>query len=193
MKKTKNLFPLNLQLFADGGEGGNGGGEPPRTYSQEEYDKLMAEVNKYKTANDKLSSENAEHKRKAKEKLSEDEKKAQEQKEKEEQLLLAQQELLTIKMSKEFMTVGFDEKTINEIVESFNKGDSVVFAKTLSTHIGKLIENVRKEEQIKFQQSSTTPPNGSGKGTSGLDPIVERYINNKKSNNEKSREALFGK
>lgn len=187
----KQLIPLNIQLFAE--DGGNGGSETPKTYSQEDYDKITAELEKIKKANDNLSKENAEHKRKAKEKLSEEEKLAQAQKEKDELLVNAQKELLAIKMSKEFMIAGFDEKTTDDIVKSFTEKDSVEFARNLSTHIKTLIENVRKEEQLKFNQSSTIPPNGSGKKSNGLDPIVEKYINNKKSNNNKAEEILFGK
>lgn len=195
MKENKKLFPLDLQLFAENGNGngGNGGSETPKTYTQEDMDKLIAERDKYKQANDNLSKENADYKRKAKDKLSEEERLAEEQKAKDEELSKTRQELLTIKMSKELMNVGFDDKTINNILESYNKGDSVEFAKTLSKEINTLIENVRKEEKTKFQQSSTTPPAGNGTKTSGLDPIVEKYINNKNTNNNKAREMLFGK
>lgn len=187
----KQLIPLNIQMFADG-EGGVGN-DTPKTYSQEDYDKLNAELEKFKKANDNLSKENAEHKRKAKEKLSEEEKLAQAQKEKDEALANAQKELLSIKISKEFIVAGFDEKTTENLVKSFTEKDGVEFAKDLSLHIKTLIENVRKEEQLKFSQSSTIPPNGSGKKQSGLDPIVEKYINNKKSNSSKAEEILFGK
>lgn len=195
MKIEKKLFPLNLQLFAndDGGNGdGGNGSEAPKTYTQEEMDLLIAERDKYKKANDNLSKENADYKRKAKEKLSVEERIAEEQKAKDEELANTRKELLTIKMSKELMNVGFDDKTISTILEKYNKGDGVEFAKTLSTYINSLIENVRKEEKTKFQQSSTTPPNGTQGVNSGLDPIVERYINNKNNNSNKARDLLFG-
>lgn len=193
MKELKKLFPLDLQLFAeDGGNDGGNGSETPKKYTQEEFDKLVAERDKYKKANDNLSKENADYKRKAKDKLTEDERIAEEQKAKEEELANTRKELLTIKMSKELMSSGFDEKAINEILEKFNGEDSVEFARTLSKHINNLVENVRKEEKTKFQQSSTTPPTGNGAITSGLDPIVERYINNKNKNSNKARDMLFG-
>ena len=189
MNNTKLLFPLDLQMFADGD--GNGGSETPKTYTQEEMDKLIAERDKFKKANDDLSKENANYKRQAKDKLSEDEKLAEERKEKDKLLEDTRRELLSIKMTKEFMNAGFDEKAINSIIDSFNKGDSVQFAKELSSHIKALVENARKDEQTKFQQSSTTPP-ANGGSKSGLDPIVERYINGKKSNSNSARELLFG-
>lgn len=188
---NKKLLPFNIQLFAEG-EGENGGSETPKTYSQEDFDKINAELEKFKKANDNLSKENADYKRKAKDKLSEEEKKVQEQKEKDKQLAEAQRELLSIKMSKEFMIAGFDEKTTNEIIESFNKGDSVEFSKTLSNCIKTLVDNVRKEEKENFQKGAKVPPSGSGNIRSGLDPQVERYIN-KKANSNNARDIIFGK
>lgn len=190
MKKEKNLMPLNIQLFAEQGDGGN---EPPKTYTQEEVDKINAELEKLKAANNNLSKENAEHKRKAKEKLSEEEQIAQAQKEKDEMLANAQKELLAIKMSKEFLVAGFDEETVNSIVKSFGQEDPVQFAKTITECIKKLVENVRKEEQVKFQQSSTVPPTGSGKIQQGLDPQVEKYIKSKNTNGNSAYEKIFGK
>lgn len=187
MINQKRILPLNLQLFSEGGDP-----EPPKTYTQEEYDKLLQEVEKQKKEKDKYSKELSDFKKKEKEKLTEEEKLIEEQKLKDEELSNTKKELLTIKMSKELMTIGFDEKTITTILESYNKGDGVEFAKTLSTNILTLIENVRKEEQTKFQQSGVTPPNGGGKVTSGLDPVVERYINNRNSNKNVARQNLFG-
>lgn len=195
MKETKKLMPLNIQLFADGGtnDGGQGGNtDTPKTYSQEDIDKLTNEIEKYKKSIDSLSKENADHKRKAKEKLSEEEKIAQAQKEKDDLLAQTQKELLGIKMSKEFLTAGFDENTTNDIIECFNKGDSVEFAKNISNHVKKLIENVRKEEQTKFQQSATVPPTGNGKTTQGVNPVVEKYISHKNSKSNGAYEKLFG-
>lgn len=193
--KEKKFIPMNIQLFAEqepNNDDGNGGNGTQKTYSQEEFDKLVAERDKYKKANDDLSKENADYKRKAKDKLSEEEKLAQAQKEKDEALANAQKELLSIKMSKEFMVAGFDETSTNKIIDSFNKGDSVEFAKTLSQEIKNLVENARKQEKENFQKSSTLPPNGSY-NKNGLDPVVERYINNKKTNTNSAREQLFGK
>ena len=192
MEKTKKLMPLNIQLFAENGDGGQGGDpSTPKTYTQEEVDKINAELEKIRKANNDLSKENAEHKRKAKEKLSEEEKIAQAQKEKDEALATAQKELLQIKLSKEYLVAGFDEETVNQLVKSFTEEDGVQFAKTITNCIKKLVENVRKEEQIKFQQSGTVPPTGSGKQKSGLDPVVEKYINTKNTNINAAYEKIF--
>lgn len=189
MKKTKELLSLQIQLFADDGDGDSG---TPKTYTQEDIDKLNAEMEKIKKANDNLSKENADYKRKAKEKLTEEERIAQAQKEQNELLANTQKELLGIKMSKEFIVAGFDEETVNKIVKSFSEEDGVQFAKTIASCIKTLVENVRKEEQTKFQQSSVVPPAGSGKIGNGLDPTVERYIKRNAESNS-AYESLFGK
>lgn len=68
MKETKKLMPLNIQLFAEGGtnDGGQGNDPTPKTYSQEDIDKLTNEIEKYKKSIDSLSKENADHKRRQK-------------------------------------------------------------------------------------------------------------------------------
>lgn len=165
--------------------------DQPKTYSEDEYNKLIEEIDEYKRVKDNLSKEIADYKRKAKDKLTEDEKKEQERLEKEEALANVQKELLSIKMSKEFLVCGFDETTTNTIIESFNKGDSVEFAKTLSNEIKKLVENVRKEEKENFQKSSILPPNGTHPNKTDKDPLLDMYLAKKKSQN-KAEEMLFG-
>lgn len=172
------LRKFDIQLFAENVENTQeNDNENQENYSKEEYQKIVDELSKFKKANDNLSKENADYKRKAKEKLSEEEKKAQLEKEKDEALSNAQKELLGIKMSKELLIGGFDEKTTNNLIESYSSGDGVQFAKDLSICIRTLIENVRKEEQTKYQQNGKQPINGTN--VNGLDPIVERYINNR--------------
>ena len=188
MKKEMKFIPFKLQLFAEG----DGEQVVENNNNDEALSKLQQEVEKQKREKDKYAKELADLKKANKEKLSEEEKKQQLEKEKDEMLANAQKELLGIKMSKEFLVAGFDEKTTNELIESFNKGDSVEFAKTISQHIKLLVENARKEEKELFQQSAKVPPSGSGNRQQGLDPIVERYIN-KNANSNLAREKIFGK
>lgn len=193
MKKNLKLsLGKNLQLFAEGGEGGDSG-ETTTTFTQEEMSKIQAELDKQKKEKDKYAKELAELRKLQKDKLSEEEKKAQEQKEKDEEFVKMQKELLSIKISKEFMVAGFDENATKKIVETFTNGDSIEFAKEISNQIKLLIENVRKEEKTKFQQSSIIPPSGNMK-ENGLDPIVEKYINSRSFNNtNKARDMILGK
>lgn len=190
METKHKLQSLNIQLFAEGGEGENGT-EVPKTYTQEEFDKIISERDKLKNANDNLSKENAEYKRKTKEKLSQEEKEKLAQEEKEKILQETQKELLAMKLSKEFVTAGFDDETCNELIKSFNDEDSVSFVKVLSQKIKLLVDNVRKEEQENAKRNATLPP--SGNVINGLNPIVERYIDNKKSNTNSARNMYLNK
>ena len=184
-----NLLRLKgIQFFAD--DETDGESEKGKTYSQEEFDNLKNEMEKMKRANDKLSSENADYKRKAKEKLSEDEKKLQEQKEKDEELENTKKELLAIKLSKEFMVSGFSEEQTNELIESFNDNNPVEFAKTLSKKIKELVENVKKSMQEEFNKSSKIPDTSKKKSESGIDPIIEKYINKKTATNDARKQIL---
>ena len=192
--EKKNLLPLNIQLFAENENADNGGGseETPKTYSQEEYDKIIAERDKFKKSIDNLTKENADFKRKQKEKMSEEEKIAEAQKEKDRVLQETQKELLGLKLSKEFMIAGFNEETTSLLVESFNNNDSVEFIKTLSKEIKNLVENARKQEQESFKQNGTLPPNG--KQQSGMNSMVEKIIKERNSSNtNKAREYYLGK
>ena len=193
--KKRNLLPLNIQMFAENeGVVDNGGGSEgtPKTYSQEEYDKIIAERDKFKKSIDNLTKENADFKRKQKERMSEEEKLAEAQKEKDRVLQETQKELLGLKLSKEFMVAGFSEETTSLLVESFNNNDSVEFIKTLSKEIKNLVENARKQEQESFKQNGTLPPNG--KQTSGMNSMVEKIIKERNSSNtNKAREYYLGK
>lgn len=165
-EEKKRPLRLDIQLMAEDGGEDNGGKETPKTYTEEEYLKL-------KKAFDDTASELSKAKKSAKEKLTEEEKLAQAQKEKDELLASTQKELLGIKMTKELLVAGFDETTCNVLIESYTKGDSVQFAKDLSTNIKTLIDNVRKEEQTKFQQSGKIPPNGNNNNDTKYDYIKE--------------------
>lgn len=193
--KKKNLLPLNIQMFAENEDVVNNGGaseDTPKTYSQEEYDKIIAERDKFKKSIDNLTKENADFKRKQKEKMSEEEKIAEAQKEKDRVLQETQKELLGLKLSKEFMIAGFSEETTSSLVESFTNNDSVEFVKTLSKEIKNLVENARKQEQESFKQNGALPP--SGKQTSGMNSMVEKIIKERNSSNSnKAREYYLGK
>ena len=192
--KKRNLLPLNIQMFAENENVDNGGAseETPKTYSQEEYDKIIAERDKFKKSIDNLTKENADFKRKQKEKMSEEEKIAEAQKEKDRVLQETQKELLGLKLSKEFMVAGFSEETTSLLIESFNNNDSVEFIKTLSKEIKNLVENVRKQEQESCKQNGTLPPNG--KQTSSMNSMVEKIIKERNiRNTNKAREYYLGK
>ncbi len=190
----KKRIPLNIQLFAEPNDGGDGGegGEGAKTYTQEDIDKLIAERDSFKRANDNLSKENAEYKRKSKEHLSEEEKRAAAQKEKDELLASTQKELFSIKLSNEFLTAGFNEESSQKLVKSFNESEnSIDFFKTLSTEIKTLIENVRKEEKANFMKSSKIPNGGNGGNGGDVNPLIKNIIDKKKNSSNNARKSIL--
>ena len=193
---TRKRIPLNIQLFAEPNDGGNGGdgGDGAKTYTQEEMDKLIAERDNFKRANDNLSKENAEYKRKSKEQLSEEEKRAAAQKEKDELLASTQKELLAIKLSNEFLTAGFSEESSQKLVKAYSESEnSIDFFKALSTEVKALVENVRKEEKANFMQQAKLPNGGNGGQGGDVNPLIKNIIDKNKASSNRARDSILGK
>lgn len=191
--KNKYLTKLNIQLFAEPTDGGTNDGNTKvenNPISKEDYDKLINDYNKLKSANDNLSKENANYKRQAKDKMSEEEKKAQQDKEKDDLIAQMRQEILSTKMSKELTGCGFDDKQCEEIITCFTKGDMVEFTKTISNKINELVANKIKEEQKKFQASSTLPPSGTGTNDK-IDPLFKSILESKESNKKNNARDYY--
>lgn len=192
--KNKFRFPLNIQCFAEeptDGEPNPSSGS--KTYSEEEYNQLLAELEKQKSLKDKYSSEIADYKKKEKEKMTDDQKKDMQQKELIEKLDLVQKELRMTKMSKEFISVGFNEEATKNIIESYekNREDPIEFTKMLCASIKKFIDSVRLEEQQKFNQNTPLPPNGGNTGEK-TDPLLQSIIDLKKGNGNSARDYYLG-
>lgn len=188
-KKTLlNHFPLNIQLFADnGGEpnGGNGegGGTPPITYTQEEYDKLKASF-------DKTSSELAKYKKEAKDKLSEEEKAKKLQEEKDQRLAELELRVLTGDMSSELLPL-FGKDSTSKIIEAYKKGNMVELCKVITAEANNVILSKESEWKAKFQQGTPTPPAGKGIDD-GISASVKNYVSKRnQSAIEEQRKALF--
>ena len=88
------------------------------------------------------------------------------------------------------MVAGFSEEQTNELIESFNDNNPVEFAKTLSKKIKELVENVKKSMQEEFNKSSKIPDTSKKKSESGIDPIIEKYINKKTATNDARKQIL---
>ena len=182
MEKEHNLLPLTIQLFNDeGGEEANQEETVNETVLKSDYDKL-------KKLYDKASSEIANFKKEKKEKLSEEEKAKQNQVEKEEEISNLKKELQSIKISKTLIGIGFEEKVCQNLIDKFQNSENIDdFFSELSTQTKKLIDNVRKEEKDKFQQSGTYPPLGSENNN-------ESYGKKKaKETKNKSEEFVWGR
>ena len=186
-KKKLFEYPLNIQLFADGEDGGENGGAnkgTPKTYTEEEYNKLKASF-------DNTSSELAKYKKEAKAKLSEEEKKQKEQEEKDTLLKELQEKVLKSEMTTELTKSGLEENSISNIIEAFKTGDGTNLSKVIAEEILKHIKKVKDEAQKDFQSNGTTPPVGNGKKT---DSFIQELLNKKKNTTtQNARDYYLGK
>lgn len=193
-------FPLNIQTFAenngDGNPNGAGGGEKTpdeKTYSAEEYNSLLKEIEKQKKLKDDYAKENAKYKENEKAKLSEDEKLKQNYEETQKEIERLNGELRKTNLSKEFVSMGFDEKSSTKLIESYekNKDNIVDFVKDLGIEINKRIDSVRKEEQTKFNRGTTLPPNGGQKSSFGNDPTFTQLLNEQKNGSKNNARDYY--
>lgn len=147
-ERKKLWIPLDIQMFAEGGK--EGGDETPKTYSEEEY-------NKMKAAFDKASSELAEAKKKEKAKMSEDEKKKVELEEKDKEFESMKKELKKMKLSNSLSKVFTEAEECEGITNALIEDD---IDKVIDL-IGKSQENFRKkveeEAKTKFSKSAKIP------------------------------------
>lgn len=161
METKHKLESLNIQLFAEGGEGETGT-EVPKTYTQEEMNKIIAERDKFKNTIDNLSKENAEYKRNAKNKLSEEEKKAQEDAEKEEMYAQILKDNRQLKMTSILSQGGYSIEETNNLVELIIEADDTKIVDYLCKLKKDLTENITKSLQVEFSKNNHVPNGGNG-------------------------------
>lgn len=170
---------LNIQLFADN-DGNVGGVETPKTYTQEEMDKIISERDKYKKANDDLSKENADYKRKQKEKMTQEEQELEAQKIRDKEYEDMKRELNSSKMSKELSNCGLEEKDIEKIVNSLNDNDLIESCKLISSVINAQIEKIKKQNELDNQRKSIYPPQSSKDNNKQLSSFMQKRLEEKK-------------
>ena len=146
-ERKKFLVPLNIQMFADGDEGGDGN---PKTYSEEEY-------NKMKAAFDKASSELAEAKKKEKAKMSEEEKKKAESEEKDKEFESVKKELKQMKLSKSLSKVFTEAEECEAIAQALIDDDTDKVVELISKSQENFRKKVEEEAKSKFSKSAKVP------------------------------------
>lgn len=130
--KRKRLFPLNIQLHAEGGEGGDGG--EGREGGQPTYEELVtqlaterAEHTRTKNQLNKASSEAAGLKRQLRDKMTAEEQEAEARKEQEENRQKEfddmKRELAVIRATKRYLQLGMDETLAEETATAEIEGD----------------------------------------------------------------------
>lgn len=181
--ERKILLPLrlNIQQFAE--DGGEGGASAPKTYSEEEYNKIQAELSKYKASFDKASSELAEEKRKSKAKMTEDEKKAQEDAEKEAKFNEMAKELQKFKLKSSLGKV-FEGENLDNVVEAIVSNDlnkvTEIIVKTQEEFKTKTTEELKQQ----FSKSSKIP-GGVGGDDDSDDDLIKNLA--KKQSSKKAK------
>lgn len=156
---------------------------------------MSAEVERLKNANTKLSSENAEWKRKHREALSEDERKAQETadriKQLEEQNATLLRESGVAKHKAKFLAMGYDETLANDAAAAMVDGDT----EKLFSYQQKHQEALEKKIRADALKGTQKPVSNKGEGAMTLENLrkmsaQERYEFSQKNPDE--YKALYG-
>lgn len=120
-----------------------------------------SELQKAKVTQDNLAKENADWKRKYREKQTEEERRAEEQAEqqaqKEKEVNDMRRELDIIKMSKQYMGMGYDETLAMETATAFVDGDT----ETVFSNQKIFSENLRKTIKSDLMKDMPNPPAGN--------------------------------
>ena len=132
---------------------------------------LSAELEKLKTANSKLSSENAEWKRKHREALSEEERKAQEMAERlkllEEQNAQLVRESNVSKHKAKFLGMGYEDALANDAAVAMADGDM----DKLFSYQQKHLEALEKKIRADALKGTPKPVSDKGDGVMTLDKL----------------------
>lgn len=156
---------------------------------------MTAEIERLKSANSKLSSENAEWKRKHREALSEEERKAQEvadrMKQLEEQNATLLRESGVAKHKAKFLAMGYDETLASDAAAAMVDGDT----EKLFTYQQKHQEALEKKIRADALKGTPKPVPDKGDGGMTLDSLrkmtpSERYEYSQK--NPEEYKALYG-
>lgn len=177
MKNLVNfLLPLDLQFFADGGNGNE-----PKTYTEAEYNAMVEEQKKLKARIDELSANEKKHKEEMKNKMSEDEKKQKEQEEREQEFQALKEKVLNADIREQLLENGtFTKEETDKIINA--KSDPVELAKTLNKLFAEKLDSAKKTWQQELVDKTKGINGGNG------DPNEESVASKKAKNFKKSNE-----
>ena len=146
---------LNIQMFAENEESKPNQQEEPITYSEDEYNKLKALL-------DRVNAENKKFKEEKKASLTAEEQRKIADEEREKEIKSLRLEVNKSKLESELTKGGYDEdevKTISTHIfsENFNYAD---FGKMLSEMRQKLKDRIAKEIKDEFSKQGRVPDGG---------------------------------
>lgn len=128
--KEKEPIKFNLQFFGEGGE------PQPKTYSEEEYNKLKARV-------DEMSKNEKALKQQLSDKMTDEERKLEEANQLQQKLQQYESQFENISIEKELLKGGFTSEEIEKIIKE--KGNIVNLATTISTIFKEKLDKAKKD------------------------------------------------
>lgn len=203
MKETKGLnglafmqngrkLPLNIQMFADPTDDGQGGqdGDGDVDYKAE-YERMKADLEKAKAEKDKASKEASDFKKQLRAKESDEEAKARQEEEKKQEYenMIAENKRMRLERDLSKGNV-FTSEEIEKLCEARITEDNGEFAKTLNELI-KLKLETQKNELLKEYKKGFKMPSGSS-NEDEIDEDVQALIDKSKSSStDKARERFL--
>lgn len=184
----KWLFPLNIQLFADGeGDNGNGGTDqnpPQQKYSDEDYLKLKASF-------DKTSSDLADLKKQLKSKQTDEEKKAEEEATRQKEVDDLKREVATYKIQNSLQE-SFEKEEVEKISKAILDGDVDSLVKNLVELRKAYKEKIYTQAKEEFSRSAKIPGGNGGSSDDEDNPTVQNYLKSKQKSDKVSAKEYFG-
>ena len=187
LENSEGRFPLNLQFFADDGDGGadgedgdgNGGadgeGNENEPTAEERLQQMMIDMEKLKRAQEKAASEAADYKKKYNATLSDAQKASQEKAEKEaereEQFNKLLRENSVNKLAKNFLSLGYTAEMAEKAATAQYDNDTDTLFKIQNDHQSALV----KEKEAEWLKSRPLPKTGTGEGEGEKDPFLAGF------------------
>lgn len=137
------------------------------------YEQAQGEVSRYKSSVDKLSSENADYKRKERERMTDEEKRNNELAEKEKHYAEIERENALYKYKASLGSIIKDEKVLAEVAECYANGDIALAIGKQNAYLAK--ERTELEKTIKaelLQQNPQPNPQNNGGATMTKEEIM---------------------
>jgi DNA repair ATPase RecN len=184
-KRTKFM---KIQFFAEGEDGAGDdsqGKDTPKTYTEEEYQKLKSSL-------DKALKEVSEAKKRERDRMTDDERKEEEQNAINQKIADYESKIQDYELKGELMKSDiFSNEEMEKIVSK--KTNVKELLNEMIKMFKEKVENAKKEAIQKYMQSSDVSGSG-GNGKDSQDPDVESFIKGlEKNSSKKARDYYLGK
>lgn len=169
MKNINELlrFPLDIQFYAEEGDGESGNPDVASTGEEEVVPKKIY---------DKMSAELSKLKKEMRQNMSQEEQRRIEMEEKDSKIADLQKQLTLSSMITGLNSTGFDEATVKAISEAYVGSNPDGFVKAISKAVKELNDNHKREIENLKLESTPRPAGGTGDGNDK--PITQKEFNN---------------